>query len=122
MRTQERKQSANDILLSLLENTIRSVSEPLKKNDKFWGHKVDSSSPWTGVGGGNKHVVTISLTYMQDKKIVLYHAESNSTMTRALMEAVLYFSNAGAFYAYKAKLDELKKKTELAHEAVNEHN
>jgi hypothetical protein len=119
MRNNERKQSANDILVSLLENTIRSVSEPLKKNDKFWGHKVEHVSKYTGVGGGDKQIVTVSLTYMQDKKVVLYHSESNSTMTRALMEAVLYFSNAGAFYAYKAKLEELKKKTEKTEHVEN---
>lgn len=123
MRRGERKQSNNDILLALLEKTAESVSSPLKKNDEKWGHKVDWSTSYDRLVKMDKSHVMVSLTYKGEPRIILYAMSIHGvTLTHILSCAVLYFSNAGAFYAYKAKLDELKKKTELVTETVNEHN
>lgn len=111
MRNNERKLTHNDLLLSLLENTVNGVSQSLKKNDASWGHKIENAQKWTKDIGDEQHV-TIWLTHGHESKVALYHSASKGTMTIALMEALLYFSKAGAFYAYKAKLDELKNKRE----------
>lgn len=105
MANKGKKQSFEDLLMSLLKQSVRTFIETLHKKDALWDFQVNVSTKT------KETTVTILLTH-GDVKMVLFSEVTEGNLTHALATAILNFSSVGVFYAYNTKLADLKRKHE----------